>query len=115
MIVGRMEGGCIQENDTGIFEDATGGGGIDLERDLEPLQEVRASTARREGPVAMLGHLDAPTRRDERGRGRDVERGELAPTRPARVHGTVGMELDRDHRLLQSSDPTGDLGGRLAP
>ena len=91
-----------------------GGLGLDLDRQPERDEQIRAAGARRDRPVAVLGDGRARGRRHERGGGRDVERSSAVAAGAAGVHDIRELVRHGAHARPHRFDGARDLFGSLA-
>ncbi len=110
---GRVVVGCEEEDDADLFEDSGLFGRFEVETDPECLQNIRASAARPEAAVPVLGDAGAEAGGEQRRGGRDVEGGEGPATGAAGIDEVeVCRGGERDHRASQGPHAPGDLRRR---
>ena len=88
--------------------------GRQLEREPELLEHVRRTAGRARGAIAVLRHCRARRRRDDRRRGRDVERVCAVAARPDDVHDGRASGRDGEDVLAHRLGEARDLLDRLA-
>ena len=110
----RMEHRREQEGDTNLVKAPPERGRVARKRHAQSIQDVGRAGPARHRPVAVLGDASAASRRDQRGRGRNVEGA------PAVAAGAAGVDHART-RVLDARGPrphrpgsAGDLTDRLS-
>ena len=87
--------------------------GGELEIEAELLEHIRGARRRRHGAIAVLGDSGARRCRDERCRGRDVERPAAVAPGAGGVDEVVALGVHRDHVVAHRLCGAGDLVRRL--